>query len=139
MKTFTATHSTRRLVAAVVLPPLAFFLLVQFFTVGFDHGERGTGSFLLLVAVAQLLPLAALTTICFSAAAYTIGPGRLIVHRVAFDREIRLTQTTGPIRLHHDVITVHATRPLRLRVDEPARCLTALEQALAQAKNPELA
>ena len=136
MSTFTATTSAGRLIAAVVLPPLAFFLLVQYFSAGFDRGDRGTGSFLLLVAVAQLLPLAALTVICFSKAAYSIGAGRLIVHRIAFDREIELNDATGPVRLERNVITIPATRPLQLRVDDPARCVRELERAISATRNP---
>ena len=90
MRTFEACLSTMALWIAVLVPPVFFFLTVQVVDNAMSRGELGVGGWMLLVALSQVLPLGALLWILFSAAAYTIAPGKLIVHRVASDREISL-------------------------------------------------
>lgn len=130
MRTFNASLSTGVLCLAVIVPPAVFFSLVQVVAHGLESGSLGVGHVFLLVALAQLIPLVALLWILFTTAAYSVSPGKLVVHHVAFDREISLRNVTTPPCLIRGVVTLEATRPLRLRVDEPESCLNALKRAL---------
>ena len=164
---------------AVLVPPVFFFLTVQVVDNAMSRGELGVGGWMLLVALSQVLPLGALLWILFSAAAYTIAPGKLIVHRVASDREISLETNTEAPRLRKGVITLRVLeegksvarrsdaaesggiimgarrramigeggagsgafrsareragphRTIRLRVQDPERCLTELRRAVS--------
>lgn len=129
MRTFNASLSSVSLWGAVLVPPILFFLLVQVLDNAMYRGELGIGGLMLLIALAQLLPLGALAWILFSSAAYTIAPGKLIIHRVVSDREFPWESTEKPPRLHKGVIilSVPPQGKISLRVDEPQACLNELQ------------
>lgn len=132
MKTFTATLPAVGFWSAVFVPPVLFFALVQIVASGLDGGRYGIGSFLFLMALAQVLPVTALISICFSTAAYSVTPEKLIVHRVVYDRDVSYAEITNPPQLKRGVITLRGRKRLRLRVDQPESCLAVLEGALSQ-------
>lgn len=129
MRTFDASLSPRVLGGAVIVPPLIFFGLVGVWANGMERGELGPRGILFLVALAQLIPLIALLWILFSPAAYSISAGKLVVHRVMFDREFSFENLTEPPRLTNSVITLQMPRRIHLRVRDPQDCLQVLEHA----------
>lgn len=132
MRTFDARLEPRVFWALVAVPPLVFWLIVEG---GVNVGLRGQISFgglLGLVALAYGLPLAALAWTLCSVAAYTITPGRLVVHRVVGDREFRLAELLEPAREERGALVLRWTgRSLRIRTDDLSACRAALQQAIA--------
>ncbi len=113
MRTFDASLPAGGFWAAVTVPPLAFLTLVQVWANGIAAGEISVQSTLLLVALSEAMPLGALAWTVLSAAAYSIGPGKLVVHRVMFDREFPFENLVEPPRLQNGVITLRVPRRLR--------------------------
>jgi len=136
MRTFDASLSAVRFWIAVWVPPAIFFGLVQVIDNAIIHGQLGIGGLVCLVALAQVLPLAALAWILLSAAAYSIAPGKLIIHRAISDREYALEQLTAPPRLQKRIITLKLPQRVRLRVKEPQTCWEVLQQALSDLRGP---
>lgn len=136
MRTFNATLSPAVLWSLAFVPPVIFFLLVQCVDNLIVRGDLGMGGLVFLIALAQLLPLGALAYVLLSTAAYTIAPGKLIVHRVISDREFPLEEPTEPPRLQNGVITVSGPHRLRIRVEQPETCLEALLEALDSRPQP---
>lgn len=107
--------------AAVVLPPLFYWGMVAGVAGPLWERDISVAQFLVLAGLAGALPLLALAWTCFSICATSIERGRLVVHRVAFDRawalsEVELTTAPGPdgtLRLRA------GQRSLRLRPDRP--------------------
>jgi hypothetical protein len=131
MRTFDACVSPRSLGLAIVLPPVLFFLTVQWVDSAMLRGVLGLEGLVLLIALAQILPLAALAWVLLSTAAYSIESGKLIAHRVIFDRELPLPDAAVAPRLNKGIITYHIrpNRCVRLRVEHPEECLHALRSA----------
>ncbi|HTO04630.1 MAG TPA: hypothetical protein VL069_13050 [Opitutus sp.] len=124
MKTFDAGLSAVALWIAVLVPPILFFVLVQVVDNAMDRGELGVGGWILLIALAQLLPLGALLWMLLSPAAYSIAPGKLIVHRVASDHEIPLEpMSEAPLsRKGVIILPLPGHGKMSLRVHQPQRC-----------------
>lgn len=133
MRTFDASLPRSGFWSAVVVPPVFYLLIVQGWANGIEEGQIGIRSTLMLVGLAQLLPLGALAWTVLSTAAYSIAPGKLVIHRVMFDREFALANLAGPPRLEDGVITLHLPHRLRLRVAEPQTFLDLFEAAVAEA------
>jgi hypothetical protein len=133
MRTFDACVSPRSLGLAIVLPPVLFFLTVQLVDSAMLRGVLGLEGLVLLIALAQILPLAALAWILVSTAAYSVGSGKVIVHRVISDRELPLPDAAEPPRLNKGIITyrVRPNRRISLRVERPHECLRLLRSASA--------
>ena len=134
MRTFDAALPRSLFLTAVVVPPVVFFLLVQGWAVGIEHGHLGLRSTLSLLALAQLLPLGALLGILFSTAAYTVGEGKLVVHSVMADREIPLSSLQEPPELRDGVVTLRLPRRMKIRVAQVQDCWDLLNRELAAAR-----
>jgi len=133
MRTFDARLSRAAFLTAVIAPPVVFLLVVQGWANGLLHGELSIHSTLFVMALAQLLPFGALGWTIFSTAAYSVGPGKLVVHSVVADREISLAKLIGSPQLRDGVITLRVPRRIRLRVDDPQACWAELVEALPKA------
>lgn len=130
MQTFDATVRSGSLWTAVFLPPGVYFLLVQFWGNAPNVGSHDVTRAFVLLGLSQLMPLAALAWMLCSVAGYSIGPGKIVVHRVVKDREYSLAGLIGAPRLEGDVVTVPTPgKRLRLRVGAPQACLDALQHA----------
>lgn len=136
MRTFDATLRPSVLWLAVIITPAAYWMLVQFFSLQAGNGMMPLSRFMMLVALANGLPLAALLWALCGVAAYTIVPGKLIEHRVVKDREFVLGPRVEIAPLANGGIAVRLPeRTLHLHVADPARCLALLrEAAVAHAK-----
>lgn len=131
MRTFDASITARWFWGAVFVPPLVFFTLVQYWG---GAAESVDAAFWRMLLLAQALPLAALAWTLCSVAAYSIGHGKLVVHRVVGDREFSLQRLSGPPRIANGVVTVPiAGHALRLRVAQPESCLAALVKSAPSA------
>jgi hypothetical protein len=132
MGTFETSIRSSSFWCAVVIPPTLFWMLVQW--VAHRAGD-GTGSFseiVTLIALANVLPLAALGWMLCSVAAYTITSGKLIEHRVVGDREFAFGGRVEVAELSKGVIAVRLDeRTVRLRVKETSRCLALLRDVEA--------
>ena len=133
MTTFDARLSGGSFWSAVLVPPTMFFVTVQLVDSAMLRGRLGIEGLVLLIALAQILPLLALVWTLFSAAAYSIEPGKLTVHRIISDREISLRDSEVPPRLEKDVITLRLRThsEISLRVEQPRECFSVLQSALA--------
>jgi hypothetical protein len=130
MQTFDATVRSGSLWTAVFLPPGLYLLLIQFWGNAADAGEYDLTRAFVLLGLSQAMPLAALAWMLCSVAGYSIGAGKIVVHRVVRDREYSLAGLTSPPRLEGGVVTVPTrSRRLRLRVRSPQACLDALRHA----------
>lgn len=128
--TFDARLSRAGFWAAMIVPPLAFLLVVQGWANSLQRGELSIRSTLWVMALAQGLPLGALLWTIFSTAAYSIGEGKLVVHSVLADREFSLAKLSGIPQLRDGVITLHVPRRIRVRVADPHACWAVLLKAL---------
>lgn len=129
MQTFDARLTPRGFWSAALVPPVLFFGLVQAWSTAVGESAP-VGQVIAVIALAQAMPLAALTWMLCSVAGYSIGAGQLVVHRVISDRTFALAQLDEAPRLENGVVTaVIAGRRLRLRVANPAACLAALTDA----------
>lgn len=132
MRTFEASIRPRVFLLAVIAPPAGFWLLALFFAQQAGGGGMPLARFAVLIALANGLPLAALGWMLCSVAGYTVTPGKLIEHRVVYDREFLFDPQTEITQLDNGDITVRlGTRTLRLRVCEPNRCLALLQDVVA--------
>lgn len=130
MQTFDATVRSGSLWTAVFLPPGLYFMLVQLWGNAADAGGHDLTRAFVLLGLSQLVPLAALAWMLCSVAGYSIGAGKIVVHRVVRDREYSLAGLNGPPELEGGVVTVPTRRKrLRLRVRAPEACLDALRHA----------
>lgn len=131
MHRFDASLRPRVFWLAVGVPPVVFWSLVQILAYRAGEGAMSMREVFLLVGLAQALPLAALAWILYGVCAYTIVPGKIIVHRVVSDREYPLAPPAEPTRRADGGIEVRLPRrTLRLRVSEPEACLTRLRAAV---------
>lgn len=133
MRTFETTIRSRSFWLAVVLPPLGYWAVVQVAALRAGDGPMGVMGIVLIVALAQALPMAALGWICCSVAAYTISPGKLVEHRVLRDRQFALDSLAECPRVVDGVVVLRlAQRTLRLQVAEPELCHALLSEAFHQ-------
>ncbi len=131
METFDARLRAPALWLAVIVPPLIFWGTVQWFVVQAGDVAMPATRVGLLVGLAYAIPLAALGWMLCSVAAYTVGPGKLIRHRVVSDREFSLGEDAEIGARSDGRIEVHLPNgTLRLCVAEPQRCLAALRRAM---------
>lgn len=127
--------ASRFFAAAVVLPPLFYWATVATVAGPLVVRTVSVAHVVLLVGLACTLPLIALAWTCFSVCAASIERGRLIVHRVAFDRawplgEVKLTSPPGPdgaLCLRAGCKTYH------LRPDRPERFVQLLRETQGSA------
>lgn len=134
-RTFEASLRSSSFWTAVVVPPTVYWILVQLFAAYASEAASPLPGFLMIVLLANGLPLAALGWMLCSVAAYTIEPGRLIVHRVVSDREFVFGVKTDIVQARNGEIAVRCERgTLRLRVTEPALCLEHLRSAAASGR-----
>jgi hypothetical protein len=127
MHTFDASIRSRAFWLAVIIPPTGYWILVQLFAWQAGEGTVPLMRFIILIGLANILPLAALGWMVCSVAAYTVSPGRLIEHRVVRDREFVFGPDTQIAQLSDgDIAVCLPGRTLRLRVKEPSRCLARL-------------
>jgi hypothetical protein len=138
MRTFDAEIRGASLVWAVIVPPVAFWVLVQVFAAQAGEGVMPAGRVMLLVALAQALPLAALGWMLASTAAYSVRPGCLVRHSVLRDREYALAtgaevaaERDGAIVVRGAVAGSGRARTLRLRVRDAGACFASLREATA--------
>jgi hypothetical protein len=130
MQTFDATVRSGSLWTAVFLPSGVYLALVQFWGNAADAGSEGLARAFVLLGLSQAMPLVALAWMLCSVAGYSIGAGKIIVHRVVRDREYSLGGVTSPPQREGDVVTVQmGEQRLRLRVRAPEACLDALRHA----------
>lgn len=130
MQTFDATVRSGSLWTAVFLPPGLYLLLVQFWGNAADAGTDDLTRAFVLLGLSQAMPLTALAWMLCSVAGYSIGAGKIVVHRVVRDREYSLDELTAPPRLDGSVVMVPTRgKRLRLRVQAPQACLEALRHA----------
>jgi hypothetical protein len=115
-------------------PPLLLLLLVQGWANGWRGGQLSPLEIAALTAFAELAPVAALAWVLCSVAAYTVEPGRLVIHRVLWDRVHPLPPHGAAPAARHGVIRLECGgRICRVRpVDAPA-CLAALREACGPA------
>lgn len=132
MCTFDASIRRSTFWLAVIIPPAGYWGLVQIFAHQAGEGTVSLTGFVVLIALANGLPLAALGWVLYSVAAYTITADKVIEHRVVRDREFVLGPSVEISLLPNgDIVVVLPERTLRLRVTEPARCLVLLREAEA--------
>lgn len=130
MRTFDTSLSARWFWGAVFIPPLCYFSLLQVWSGPSGSVASQMAGLLVLLALAQGMPVAALGWTLCSVAAYSIGPGRLVVHRVLGDRVYSLREVTAAPALDGDAVVVLLPhRRLRLRVAQPELCLKAVLEA----------
>ncbi len=135
MRTFDASIRRSAFWLAVIIPPAGYWSLVQIFAYQAGEGTASLAEFMVLIALANGLPLAALGWVLCSVAAYTITPDKVIEHRVVRDREFMLGPSVEISQLPNgDIVVAMPERTLRLRVTEPARCLALLREAEAAAR-----
>lgn len=118
---------------AVIGPPTGYWTVVQ--VVAWHSSEAGASptGLMMLILLANLLPLAALAWTLCSVAAYTVAPGKVIEHRVVRDREFPFGANLEVAELEGGVIAVRCSaRTLRMRVTEPTVCLAMLREAEAE-------
>ncbi len=133
--TFEIQPTSGGFAAAVILPPVFYWGTVASVAGPRLDGAVSLAQFLLLVGLAVTLPLTALAWTCLSICATSIERGRLVVHRVAFDRtwplsEVKLTSppgADGTLRLRAGQTN------LRLRPDRPERFVQRLRDGQAHA------
>lgn len=129
MRTFEVPVRAVSFWLAVVIPPVGFWTLVQVFAVAAGEGTMSPPQVACLIALANGLPLAALVWMVCSVVAYTVAPGRLVVHRVVGDREYALGPHAEVALLRNGRILVRLPgKSLRLRVNEPQVCFDLLRQ-----------
>lgn len=108
---------------------MIFFGLVQWWSATAGDAPP-VAEVIAVVAVAQLMPVAALGWTLCSVAGYSVGLGRLVVHRVVCDREYPLSEVDTTPQLSGGVVSLGiGGRRLRLRVSDPQQCLAALQAA----------
>jgi hypothetical protein len=130
MQTFHATVRGGSLWTAVFLPPGLYLLLIHFWGNAADAGSHDLTRAFVLLGLSQAMPLMALAWMLCSVAGYSIGAGKIVVHRVVRDLEYSLDGLTGPPRLKGSVVMVPTQdKRLRLRVGAPQACLDALRHA----------
>lgn len=134
MQTFDTDVRASSLRWAVLAPPLLFWGLVQLFAWQAGDGVMSAGRVAILIGLAQALPLAALGWMLTSVAAYSVGRGRVIEHRVVRDREFVLGPETELAAREDGSITVRwpTGRSLRLRVRDSLGCFERLREARAE-------
>lgn len=130
MRTFDASLPARTFWGAAIGPPVFFFALVQCSDSALTAGISDLLEVLLLLGLAQAMPVAALAWTLCGVAAYSVGPGRLVVHRVVADREYPLSALNRAPALAGGMVRVEiGHRTLSLRVAEPENLLAALRAA----------
>jgi hypothetical protein len=130
MTTFDARLEPRVFWLAVLIPPTVYWIVVEGGVNWQLGGEISFNGLLALTALAYGLPLAALLWVLCSVAAYTIAPGRLIVHRVVGDREFHLDGLLEPAREERRTVLLRwPGRTLRLRPTDSRACLAAISAA----------
>jgi hypothetical protein len=138
MHTFEASIHTSSFWLAVVLPPVGFWAVVQAVAAQAGDEPMRVVWLMVIVGLANALPLAALGWMLCSVAGYTVKPGRVIEHRVVRDREIPLDTLVEEPRCADGVITLRLRRrTMRLRVTEPERCLALLRGGDAAVRTSE--
>lgn len=129
MQTFDTTLRGGTLWLAVLAPPLMFWILVQYFVFKAGEGMMPPARIMVLIGLANALPLAALGWMVCSVGAYSVSPGKLIEHRVVGDREFAFDSGLDVEPLANGMIAVRIPgRTLRLRVVDPVRCLAVLRE-----------
>lgn len=131
MRTFDAAVRPGALWLVGVGPPLLLIALVQGWANGWRAGDLRLGEVMALVAFTQAAPVAALAWMLCSVAAYSLAPGRLVVHRAIMDREYALDAVSiRPRPEAGAVVLVVGARKLRLRPVEPEAFIGALAAVL---------
>lgn len=135
MRTFETTLHSWSFRLAVILPPFAYWILVQIMALKAGDGPMSMAGLMLLVGLATILPLGALTWTLCSVAAYSVEPGKIIQHRVVWDRPFRLDALVDRPVVKNGVVVLRAERwTLRLRVAQPETFLELLDQCRVRAE-----
>jgi hypothetical protein len=120
--------------AAVLVPPLVFWIVLEGVVNTVLGGQIGMAGVLGLMALAYGLPLGALAWILCSVAAYSIEPGRLVVHRVVRDRVFPLTGLVEPASIQAGAVLLRwRDLTLQIRPQDVAGCAAAIEHATGMA------
>jgi hypothetical protein len=129
MRTFDTTLRSHSFWLAVILPPFAYWIIVQIVAVNAGDGPMSLTGLMLLVGLANVLPFGALAWTVCSVAAYSVAPGRIIEHRVVRDRQFNLAALVERPRVSKGVVVLRAHEwTLRLRVTHPEVCLALVDQ-----------
>jgi hypothetical protein len=138
MQRFDAIVRPGHLAAVGLGPPLLLLLLVPGWANGWRGGEITPLEIAALTAFAQLAPIAALAWVLCSVAAYSVGPGRLVVHRVLWDRVHPLPGHSAALAAHRGIIRLECGgRICRVRPVNAPACLAALREACGATSAPQ--
>lgn len=129
MRSFDAKLSGRSWWLMLVVPPVGYWITVQYVAAAAGSGPIHLGAMILLMMLATALPLGALGWVMCSVAAYSVRPGAIVEHRVVRDREFSL-DAAAEAQLVDDVVVVRLRgRTLRLRVTQPEEFRDLLERS----------
>ncbi len=129
MRSFETKLSGRSWWLMLVVPPVGYWLAVQWVGASTGSGPVHVWAMVGLMGLATALPLGALAWMLCSVAAYSVRPGAIVEHRVVRDREFPLDASVEA-QLTGGVVEVRLRgRTLRLRVNRPEECRDLIERS----------